>query len=812
MLSDSRFTDETSLVSFCSMFFEHALENVMLHNRDGEPIYFNPAILKVVNHSTGNYPSLQILRELNPEYCALLDQTMSTKKSGKMLYEATLPRFGRLIYDEIYFSPILDTHQQLLGVITLGRDLGYIEQKNIANNLKQKQYLRTLIDSLPFPVWMKNQEGKFLALNKKANLDLGMKYVENLEDTTDFDYFDEAQAQTFVNDDNEVMLTGLAKMVVENITTPSGKSYLSYTHKTPVVVDDEIVGTVGFTRNISEEAKLQKAIDELENEHFSILNNMPLFIIVYDLECKRVFANQYYLKQVGISSEALIGKKPSEFWIDSFVGVTGLSFEAQLKQVIIQNKVLPFSCTMSTTPPRVFEKKLIPRINIQQEVCGVICIAQDMTDMHQAHHDALTGLANRILFSNNLNDAIVRAKESHHPFVVMLLDLDGFKAINDAMGHALGDLLLKEVASRICLAHSDDYICSRLGGDEFAILYSGYNDLQAPERLAKSILSAVSNVYQIEGAEYFISASIGITVYPDDTDVKDDLLKYADIAMYAAKDSGRNTYQRYSAEHSKKTESSFQLDHALRRALTDNELYLEYQPIVDIKTHRIVGAEALCRWQSNKHGLVPPSEFIPIAEHTGQIVAMTEFILSEAFKVACMLNQAGHLEPITISVNLSARLFKDAQFADHLIGLLQQGKCKPKWIKLEITETLLLDNNPVVINALNRFNQIGMIISLDDFGTGQSSLAYLQKFPIQQIKIDRSFVREIGENKNHAKLVKAIISLAKSLDKDLVAEGIETLEQAQLLKSFRCKTGQGFLYSKPLKLDAFLQKARAGLA
>lgn len=813
MLFEAKFTDTPSLVAFCSMFFEQSLENVVLHDRDGEPIYFNPAILNAVKHTADQYPTLQVLRQLNPEYCAALDQAMRTKKACKILYEATLPHFNRLIYDEIYFSPILDTHHELLGVVTLGRDLGYIEQKNIANNLKQKEYLRTLIDSLPFPVWMKNQQGKFLALNNKANIDLGMKYVENLEDTTDFDYFDAAQAQAFVDADNEVMQTGQAKMVLENIPTNNGSSYLSYTHKTPVIVDNKIVGTVGFTRKITEEYKLQKAIAELENEHFSILNNLPLFIIVYDLECKRVFANQYYLDQIACSAEALIGKKPSEFWIDSFVGVTGLSFEAQLKQVISQNKVFPFTCTLKTSPPRVFEKKLIPRINTQQEVCGVICIAEDMTEViqarqdlkHQAHHDALTGLANRTLFSNHLYDAIVEAQQSHHPFVVMLLDLDGFKAINDSKGHALGDLMLKEVANRICSVHSDAYLCSRLGGDEFAILYRGYTDPQAPEQLAKSILSAVSNVYQIEGAEYFISASIGMTVYPDDTQIPDNLLKYADIAMYAAKDSGRNTYQRYLAEYSKKTESSFYLGHALRRALEEKELYLEYQPIVDIKTHRLVGAEALCRWQSHLYGLIPPNDFIPIAEQTGLIVTLTDFVLREAFKVACMINQSGQQQTIAISVNLSARLFKNDQFADDVISLLQETACEPNWIKFEITETLLLDHSPDVLNALNRFNQIGIIISLDDFGTGQSSLAYLQKFPIQQIKIDRSFVREIGENKKHAKLVQAIISLGKSLDKDLVAEGIESMEQAQLLQSFGCKNGQGYYYSRPRQLDSFIQ-------
>lgn len=237
---------------------------------------------------------------------------------------------------------------------------------------------------------------------------------------------------------------------------------------------------------------------------------------------------------------------------------------------------------------------------------------------------------------------------------------------------------------------------------------------------------------------------------------------------------------------------------------------MEYQPIVDLKTHRIVGAEALCRWQNNKHGLVPPQEFIPIAEHTGLIIAISQFVLREALQVASLVNQ-GQEQTITISVNLSARLFKDARFAGHVIALLQETKCEPEWIKFEITETLLLDHHPDVISALNTFNQMGIIISLDDFGTGQSSLGYLQKFPIQQIKIDRSFVREISENKSHAKLVKAIISLAKSLDKDLVAEGIETLEQAQLLETFGCKTGQGYLYSKPCKLDSFLQLTGHGV-
>lgn len=538
MLSLTSFGDNSQLIAFFSSLFHHALESVALHDQYGQPLYYNPSILRHLNLDADTCPHLESLREVAPAYCEHLEQVLMTGKPGKM------------IYDEIHFLPIFDAEHSLKGVLCLGRDLGYLRQKNIATTQKQKEYLSTLIDSLPFPVWMKNQQGNYLAINKKASLDLGMASGDNLESTTDFDYFDAPQAEMFVNDDKYVMQTGQAKVLVETIRKKDGSAYLSYTHKTPVFVDDKVVGTVGFSRNIAEEQKLQQTITELENDYFAILNNLPLLIIVYDLECRRVFLNQHYLQCIGEKSQALIGTKPSERWMPGFISITGLEFEAQLKHAMTHNVILPVSCTLEGATTRFFEKKLIPRLNTQQEVCGVICIAQDVTDVyqarkaleHQAHYDALTGLANRTLFSNYLNEAVTKAKQNNQPFVVMLLDLDRFKAINDSMGHAVGDVLLKEVANRICSAHSDAYICSRLGGDEFAILYSDYSCPRAPEALADSILSAVSNVYQIDGAEYFISASIGVTVYPDDTDNDANLLKYADTAMYAAKDAGRNTY------------------------------------------------------------------------------------------------------------------------------------------------------------------------------------------------------------------------------------------------------------------------------
>jgi len=456
----------------------------------------------------------------------------------------------------------------------------------------------------------------------------------------------------------------------------------------------------------------------------------------------------------------------------------------------------------------VHQVRIVPEFDEMHQICGALTIATDITELaeyrrkveNMAFHDPLTGLPNRTLFSQKLSVAIHKAKTNNGMFALMMLDLDQFKAINDTMGHETGDKLLIEVAKRVNDLEKS-YVCARLGGDEFIILVEPLQSRAHVESLSSTLLNQIMQVYMIDGSEYFISASIGISYYPNDSDDMNDLLKYADSAMYYAKKSGRNRYHAYSPNLTESIQQRLNVETELRRAIENHEIYLEYQPIVDIESKRVMGLETLCRWNSRKLGVVPPSVFIQIAEDTGMIVGLGHWIMQEAFKAARLINMQLR-QPISVSVNLSARQFFEVDLIYQVSNLLQEQQCNPAWIKFEITESLLLENNQQVLKTLNAFNDLGIKISLDDFGTGQSALAYLGKFPIHQVKIDYSFVKEITNNANDALLVRAIIALTATLNKELVAEGVETLAQATLLQSYDCRYAQGYLYSKPIGLEA----------
>lgn len=803
-------TDISELLTTISLIFDTVTDNIIIHDKHGAPVYCNQAMLKTVKVDSQKTFFDNLNNNQFPDYNNKVCEVLKTKAPSTMLYDLGEANFSRYIYDLIYFFPIKNKANVLVAILAMGRDLDHSKHIQIEETEKQKHYLRSLLDSFPFAVWMKNDNGEFLTVNNQFCQDFGFKKPQEVLGKTDFDLFDLDMAQGFVDDDMKVMATREQKRLIEKIQCTNGSTYLGYTHKSPLKVDDQVVGTVGFTRDISEELRLQAQIAELENDYALLINNMPIAIMVYDLECRRVLVNDHYSKLVRCDGNEFLGKTPIELWSQHVVNLTSQDFESALRKVMQTGLPITMDIFFSRddSSTSVHDERLVPRVNKNGEITGVIAIVQDITEIHEsklhnqylAHHDALTGLANRSLFNIKLEETTIKAKERHTSFAIMILDLDGFKSINDSMGHAVGDLLLKEVANRLSSAGNASHFCTRLGGDEFAILHENITHKRFAESLAESILKEITNVYKIDNAEYFISASIGIALYPNDTENTDDLLKYADMAMYAAKDEGRHAYRFYDVNLSKRTERNFHVENSLRYAIEQKELYLLYQPIVEIASNRIVGVESLCRWQSKSLGTVPPDEFITAAEHTGLIIPLGKQILKEAFEAAYQINH-GKVEIITFSVNLSARQLNESNIVTTILALLNGTNCNPKWIKFEITESVLLDESQQVLNSLNRFNQLGIKIALDDFGTGQSALSYLHKFPIQQIKIDGSFIHEIDRNEVNAKLVKAIIALGNSLDKELVAECIETQIQAEMLESFGCALAQGYFYSKPISLE-----------
>jgi diguanylate cyclase (GGDEF)-like protein len=384
----------------------------------------------------------------------------------------------------------------------------------------------------------------------------------------------------------------------------------------------------------------------------------------------------------------------------------------------------------------------------------------------------------------------------------MLLDLDRFKAVNDTMGHPAGDELLRVAAIRLTECVRADDMVARLGGDEFAILLPEMPAGTDLGKIAGKILDAFRKPFVLEGNEVFVSASMGIAVYPDDSSDADDLIKQADTAMYLAKRSGRNNFRFYSKELTVLASERFALESELRRAVERNELELYFQPKVWLADGALIGSEALLRWNHPQRGMVLPDQFIAIAEDSGLIMEIGEWVFREACQAAQAWN-APDMPLHKVAINLSARQFQSGDLAKTVSRILEETNCLPEWIELEITESMLLDEHGEVLQILNQFQELGIAIAIDDFGTGYSSLSYLARYPINTLKIDRLFVSSIAEDPHRAELVRAIISIAHSLGLIVVAEGVDTTEQAAYLRERGCQIAQGYLYSKPMPRSIF---------
>jgi diguanylate cyclase (GGDEF)-like protein/PAS domain S-box-containing protein len=445
------------------------------------------------------------------------------------------------------------------------------------------------------------------------------------------------------------------------------------------------------------------------------------------------------------------------------------------------------------------------------EIGGIVMFSEVITQTRRAeetikrmaYSDPLTDLPNKQLFMDRLHQVIANAGANERQAAVMFLDLDRFKLINDTLGHDIGDLLLMAIAERLagCMGPADTV--ARLGGDEFTILLGDVLDAGKVAMVAESILAALSKPIRVRDQELFVSASIGISMFPDDGEQPVDLLKNADAALYQAKEHG-NGYEFYSADMNAKAPERLALENSLRKALDRGEITLHYQPQLDLASSRIVGAEALARWQHPELGMIPPATFIPLAEETGLILPITEWVL----RTACLQNmewQAAGLPAIRISVNLSGRSFKQRDLAAMVSRVFGETGLLPQHLDLELTESSLMEDVEATTVTLDRLNAMGIQLSIDDFGTGYSSLSYLKRFPLSTLKIDRSFIRDLANDQDDAAIVKAIIALAHSLCLRVVAEGVETEEQLAFLRAENCDEIQGYYFSRPLPADAFMQ-------
>jgi diguanylate cyclase (GGDEF)-like protein len=482
---------------------------------------------------------------------------------------------------------------------------------------------------------------------------------------------------------------------------------------------------------------------------------------------------------LGLRDNLLILKKP----FDS-VAVRQLACSLTKKWRLMQE---------SKNREEILEKTVKDRTNSLQQTLSML--------EYQATHDSLTNLPNRVLLVERVKQEIARAQQNNSNFMLIFIDLDRFKLINDSFNHETGDILLKLVAERLSSITRKEDMIARLSGDEFIFIAvpSETEHIDECSDVAKRILDALNKSLNIAHRELMISASLGISIYPQDGTTVEELLRHADLAMYRSKALGGNQFQLYANELQEKCVSRLEKETDLRQALLENEFFIEYQPQYDTKNHKLIGVEALIRWNHPKHGIRLPMEFIPLAEETGLIVPIGEWLIN----TACQQNKAWQdkgIAPFPIAINIATKQFMQPNFISMIKTILAETKLEAKYLEVEITENVLINSNSV-IHSIRQLKQMGVNIVLDDFGTGNSGFNYLHHLPIDQLKIDQSFVQNINTNRSDEIIIQAIINMANSLKLDVVAEGIETLGQLKFLESHSCYKVQGFYFNQPMSAN-----------
>ena len=578
-------------------------------------------------------------------------------------------------------------------------------------------------------------------------------------------------------------------------------------------------------RTLAEEhRRITMQLENSEKNYRYLVDNSPDIIYALNDEGNFTFVNNRVRQLLGFSREELIGQHYSVLVHDEDIELARYVFqERRVGERASSNVELRLKCHKAQGGNITFDNSLLTisfnsmgmylsdtRKN-SNEYFGTYGVARDITERkraealitYQAYHDILTDLPNRALFKDRLGLSIIQSRRNDTRLAVMFIDLDRFKLVNDTMGHVTGDELLRQVAIRLkgCLRRGDTL--ARIGGDEFILLMTDLKDKQDAVEVAEKFLKSLQQPFYFGSNEAQISASIGIALYPDDGSSIDELIRHADLAMYHVKAQGKNGHGFYDASMIDASHQKLALERDIRKALERGELEMHYQPQVDSATGRVVGAEALMRWNHPERGMLTPGEFLPYAEENGLIVPISEWMLEATLSDLAAWNEA-EVSPARLSINLSPQCLERG-FPKKLKDALLRYGIAPNQIEIEITENICIRNPNHAIDQLNMLSRTGVSVAIDDFGTGYSSLAYLQKFPIHTIKIDQSFVKEIIFDDTHSPIILAIISIAKELGLNLIAEGVETELQASYLENAGCSIMQGYFYHRPLAQHVLTQ-------
>jgi len=657
-----------------------------------------------------------------------------------------------------------------------------------------EQRFRTVVNNTPIILFALDQNGIFTLSEGKGLESICLKKGEVVGKSIYSLYEDVSQ----VKEDFNRAMSGETFTSVLSINRAVFELWWS-----PIIDQNyKVNGVMGVMTDITERTRAEENIRASEKKLSTILKNIQDTFYRTNNDGELVLVSPSVNKLLGYSQEELTGEKLKTLYVDpeghdKFLEALKDNDGELNSYELAMNRKDGSIVHVSSNAQYCF--------NEDGEIIGIEGTSRDITERKQAeqhlrylaNYDSLTKLPNRTLFLDRLERAMAYARRYNHLVVLLFLDIDRFKAINDSLGHLVGDQLLQAVSERLRLCAREGDTVARLGGDEFTIVIEGIIDLSDADIAAKKVLKSMSKSFILEGHDMFVTASIGLTVYPSDSDNVESLIRNADTAMYRAKQAGRNNYQFYTEDMNTRAIENLLLQNSLRNALDNQEFLLYYQPQINLSSGEMIGMEALIRWQHPELGLLSPKQFISIAEDTGLIIPIGEWV----FRQVCLQLKEWsdrELPLFRVSVNLSACQFKQKNLVETISSIFEETGIDPSYIELEITEGVLVDDEEKAIDILHQLKNLGMYISIDDFGTGYSSLSYLKRFPLNTLKIDKSFIRDISTDADDAAIAEAIIALGHSLRLKVIAEGVETREQLEFLTPRGCDEVQGFYFSEPL--------------
>lgn len=687
-----------------------------------------------------------------------------------------------------------------------------LERQHSEQRLQDSQHFLTqIINTLADPVFVKDREHRWVLMNQTMCDFMGQSSA-HLLGKSDYDFFPPHQADVFWEKDELVFTNGGENSNEEEFTNAAGELRMILTKKTCYTDHNGQQFLVGIITDITERKRMEEILQQREQEFRVLVETSPAPIFRYDKNCQRVYVNPAVERMAGKTAAELLNGTPTDGRI--LTQQEGEKLERMVRQVFATAQAAEgeIECKTAAGELRFYYNRYAPELDADGNVTSVILVAHDITErkqieqqmFYQARYDSLTGLPNRRLFSHRLSEEIAQAELHQHQVALLFIDLDRFKEVNDTLGHNTGDHLLADAAQRIQLCVREADTVARLGGDEFVVILSEINNLAPVKRIAEAIIVAINKPFQLSGYSAYVSASIGGAIYPQDAKNAETLMSCADQAMYSAKESGRNRFNFFTPSLQEQVQQRLQLINSLQDALEENQFEVYYQPIIESSSGKVVKAEALLRWQHPTLGMVSPDKFIPLAEETDLIQDIGNWVFCQAADtVKYWHEQSAETELRKISINLSPRQLSRGNSDQLAIAYLDQIDLNAAHIVLEITEGLLLDNSPSITQKLERLSKAGIELSLDDFGTGYSAMAYLKKFAIDYLKIDRSFVQELETNANDRAITEAIVMMAHRLGLKVVAEGVETEGQRALLAAVGCEYLQGYLYAEPMPRAEF---------